>query len=103
VNTLRSPRLAGLREWQGKTYPATWPAILDLDTHERLVKLFADPSRRAHVVGRRRHLLSGVARCGKCGNPLYFAGNGKNAYRCVTGPGKGCGGSRSTRCSLTST
>jgi hypothetical protein len=44
------------------------------------------------VVGRKRHLLSGVARCGKCGNPLYFAGNGKNAYRCVTGPGKGCGG-----------
>jgi hypothetical protein len=44
------------------------------------------------VVGRKRHLLSGVARCGKCGNPLYFAGNVKNAYRCVTGPGKGCGG-----------
>jgi hypothetical protein len=56
------------------------------------VKLFSDPSRRAHVVGSKRHLLSGVARCGKCGNPLYFAGNGKNAYRCVTGPGKGCGG-----------
>jgi len=92
VSTLRSPRLAGMRQWQGKTYPATWPAILDLDTHERLVKLFADPSRRAHVVGRKRHLLSGVARCGKCGNPLYFAGSGKNAYRCVTGPGKGCGG-----------
>ena len=71
VKTLESPRLAGLREWQGKTYPAQWPAILDEDTHERLVKLFADPSRRAHVVGRKRHLLSGIARCGKCGGPLY--------------------------------
>jgi DNA invertase Pin-like site-specific DNA recombinase len=96
VNTLKSPRLAGLREWQGKTYPAQWPAIFDLDTHERLVKLFADPSRRAHVVGRKQHLLSGIARCGKCGGPLYPAGarKGKSAtYRCVTGAGiKGCGG-----------
>ncbi len=85
-----------MREWQGKKYPAQWPAIFDQDTHERLVKLFSDPSRRAHVVGRKRHLLSGIARCGKCGGPLYPAGArpGKAAtYRCVTGPaGKGCGG-----------
>jgi site-specific DNA recombinase len=63
---------------------------------EALVKLFADPSRRAHVVGRKQHLLSGIARCGKCGGPLYpyGASMGKSAtYRCVTGPaGKGCGG-----------
>jgi site-specific DNA recombinase len=96
VRTLKSPHLAGFREWHGTRYPATWPAILDVDTHERLVRLFADPSRRAHVVGRKRHLLSGVARCGKCGGPLYLAGAGKRSsphYRCVTGPaGKGCGG-----------
>ena len=96
VKTLKSPHVAGLREWQGQTYPAQWPAILDEDTHERLVKLFADPSRRAHVVGRKQHLLSGIARCGKCGGPLYpyGASTGKSAtYRCVTGPaGKGCGG-----------
>ena len=53
--------------------PRQWPAILDVDTHERLVKLFADPSRRAHVVGRKRHLLSGVARCGKCGQPAVLS------------------------------
>jgi site-specific DNA recombinase len=96
VKTLKSAHVAGLREWQGQTYPARWPAILDEDTHERLVKLFADPSRRAHVVGRKQHLLSGIARCGKCGGPLYpyGASTGKSAtYRCVTGPaGKGCGG-----------
>jgi hypothetical protein len=47
VGTLTSARLAGLLEWQGKKYPATqWPAIIDVDTHERLVKLFADPARR---------------------------------------------------------
>jgi site-specific DNA recombinase len=96
VKTLKSPHVAGLREWQGQKYPARWPAILDEDTHERLVKLFADPSRRAHVVGRKQHLLSGIARCGKCDGPLYpyGASKGKSAtYRCVTGPaGKGCGG-----------
>ena len=97
VNTLKSPRLAGLREWQGEKFPATWPAIFDTDTHERLVKLFSDPSRRAHVVGRKRHLLSGIARCGKCGGPLYnqepYAGKKEATYRCVVGPaGKGCGG-----------
>lgn len=96
VRTLKSAHLAGLREWQGKKYPAQWPAIIDVDTHERLVKLFADPSRRTHVMGRKQHLLSGVARCGKCGGPLYPAGAGKKNsahYRCVTGPGiKGCGG-----------
>ena len=48
VGTLTSARLAGLLEWQGQKYPATgWPAIIDVDTHERLVKLFADPARRA--------------------------------------------------------
>jgi site-specific DNA recombinase len=96
VKTLQSPHVAGLREWHGQTYPAQWPAILDEDTHERLVKLFADSSRRAHVVGRKQHLLSGIARCGKCGGPLYpyKASRGRSAtYRCVTGPaGKGCGG-----------
>lgn len=97
VNTLKSPRLAGLREWQGEKFPATWPAIFDVYTHERLVKLFSDPSRRAHVVGRKRHLLSGIARCGKCGGPLYnqepYAGKQEATYRCVVGPaGKGCGG-----------
>jgi site-specific DNA recombinase len=59
------------------------------------VKLFSDPSRRAHVVGRKRHLLSGIARCGKCGGPLYPGGNASRTpvYRCTTGPaGKGCGG-----------
>jgi site-specific DNA recombinase len=99
VQTLRSPRLAGLREWQGKTYPAQWPAILDVDTHERLVRLFSDPSRRANVMGRRQHLLSGIARCGRCGRPLYnrSAAGRAAAYACATGRlGRGAAGSRST-------
>jgi site-specific DNA recombinase len=50
---LSSPRLAGLRQWQGKKYPAQWPAIIDTDTHERLAKLLADRPRRAQVTGKR--------------------------------------------------
>ena len=50
VGTITSPRIAGLREWQGRKYPAQWPAIIDVDTHERLVKMFADPARRKHAV-----------------------------------------------------
>jgi DNA invertase Pin-like site-specific DNA recombinase len=34
--TLRSPRVAGLREHKGHHYPAVWPAILDRPTWDRL-------------------------------------------------------------------
>ena len=88
MSTLTSPRLAGLREWQGKTYPAQWPAILDADTHERLVRLFADPSRRAHVVGRKRHLLSGSPGAASAAARCTTGAHAERPrdYRCVAGP-----------------
>ena len=70
---LTSPRIAGLLAWQGQKFPTSdWPAIIDVDTHERLVKLFSDPARRKHVVGNQRHLLSGLAPCPKCGHGLKY-------------------------------
>jgi hypothetical protein len=68
VGSLTSARLAGLREWQSTKYPTTqWPAIIDVNTHERLVKLFRGPGPPVHAVRRPAHLLSGIARCPKFG------------------------------------
>lgn len=96
ARTLASSRLAGLLEFQGKKYQGDWPAIFDVDTHERLAKFLGDPSRRAHVMGRKIHLLSGIAVCGKCGHPLYIRPEGPDrplSYRCSQQPTNGaCGG-----------
>ncbi|HEV2372841.1 MAG TPA: recombinase family protein, partial [Streptosporangiaceae bacterium] len=99
IYTLKSARIAGFREWQGTKYPTTdWPAIIDTDTHERLVKLFADPARRRYSVRRMPHLLSGIATCPKCGKGLHYRRWSErqtaraDSYACVKGPGGGCGG-----------
>jgi len=94
VGTMTSARIAGLREWQGTKYPAEWPAIIDADTHERLVKMFADPARRKYVVRAQAHLLSGIAACPKCGRTMHYRNHTANGradqYACVAGP-YGCG------------
>ena len=94
VGTMTSARIAGLREWQGKKYPAEWPAIIDPDTHERLARMFADPARRKYVVRAQAHLLSGIAACPKCGRTLHYRNHTANGradqYACVAGP-YGCG------------
>ena len=98
VGTLVSPRIAGLREWYGQKYPTSeWPAVIDVDTHEQLVRLFSDPVRRKHVVGRQFHLLSGLAPCPKCGHGLKYRKfpahrNRADSYACIRGPGGRCGG-----------
>ena len=69
---LISPRIAGLREHNGEVVgKAVWPAIIDEATHDRLVGLLKNPSRRPLNYGRSRlHPLAGLVYCGSCGGRL---------------------------------
>jgi hypothetical protein len=69
---LRGAHLAGLRVHHGKTVRATWPAILDADTHESIVRFMADPDRHnSGFTGAIVHTYSGVLRCAVCDGPAY--------------------------------
>ena len=72
---LVSPRIAGLREHNGEVVgEAAWPAIIDRATHDRLVGLLDDPSRRRENFGRPRvHPLVGLVYCASCGGKMTTA------------------------------
>jgi site-specific DNA recombinase len=69
------PAEAGLREHNGEVVgDATWPAIIDRATHDRLVGLLDDPSRRRENFGRPRvHPLVGLVYCASCGGKMTTA------------------------------
>jgi site-specific DNA recombinase len=68
---LLSPRTAGLREHRGTIVAdASWPAIVDREMWERVVRLLTNPARRTTPVDRRQRLLTGIATCGSCGATL---------------------------------
>lgn len=87
---LRSYRLAGFREYQGELIPATWPAILERDTVDRLRRLLDDPSRRPGAPT--SSLLGGILYCKLCGGKLTAGKTttGSRRYKCKTPP-EGCG------------
>jgi hypothetical protein len=114
---LRNPRLAGLRTRGGEVVgPGPWPAILDNDTHERLVALLSDPARQQpNGSNQRKYLLTGLLFCANeipdpetggtriCGKPLYTqpSNSGKRGYVCRSGsPSYGCGRIRIAAASL---
>ncbi|MCL1869776.1 MAG: recombinase family protein [Promicromonosporaceae bacterium] len=67
-------RNAGLRRHRGKVVgKAAWEPIYDEDTHARVVALLTDPARTTGASNKgatRKHLLSGIARCGRCGHTM---------------------------------
>jgi site-specific DNA recombinase len=96
---LRSGRIAGLREHRGTVVgPAVWPAIITVEERDRVLAAMAakkSSGRRAP----QRYLLSGLVRCGKCGQTLYSSarrersGKETRRYVCLSGPDHGgCGG-----------
>jgi len=61
-------RNAGRRIHRGKDVgPAAWPPIYDDDTtHPRVKELLTAPDRRTQKGSTRKHLLTGLATCGRC-------------------------------------
>jgi site-specific DNA recombinase len=72
--------------------PAGWPPILDEATWRGVCAVLTDPRRRTNTGVARRWLLSGLALCGVCGDPVRSTSAGtvhgrptKPAYTCRTG------------------
>jgi hypothetical protein len=90
---LLNPRHAGRAVSKGKDYgEGDWPALIDPDVHDRLVMLLRDPGRRQTASTTVRYLLSGLARCGRCGERMFATTyTGKRdrymIYRCTAGKG----------------
>lgn len=90
---LVSPRIAGLRSHRGIVIgEAQWPAIVTPEQHRQLVAAFARKTPNGKRTPR-RYLLSGMLRCGKCGNKLFSsARRDSRRYVCMSGPDHGgCG------------
>ena len=76
------PTVAGLHAYRGQLKPAPWPAILERDVWERL-----RAARRERGAGgastsnEPRYLLTGIAKCGVCGDGTTVGSNGSGTLR----------------------
>jgi DNA invertase Pin-like site-specific DNA recombinase len=79
------PRYAGFRFYRDEILgKAEWPAIVPEELWHAVHDLLTDPSRRVRCVGR-KYLLTGIARCGKCGGTVATgvkARAGRVVYTC---------------------
>jgi len=95
---LCSGRIAGLREHRGEVIgAAVWPAIITPAERDRVLARMASRS-VTKTRSARTYLLSGMLRCGRCGNRLYSQARHSNPqnrvrrYVCLKGPDHGgCG------------
>ncbi len=95
---LGSGRIAGLREHHGQVIgEAVWPAIITPAQRDRVLARMAART-IAKTRAPRTYLLSGMLRCGRCGNRLYSQAryvnptNRVRRYVCLKGPDHGgCG------------
>ena len=66
-------RNAGVRQHQGKPLfdvAAKWEPLVSREDLEAVRALLSDPARRTTPGRARRHLLSFILRCGRCGGPM---------------------------------
>jgi DNA invertase Pin-like site-specific DNA recombinase len=89
---LLNPRYSGRVVYQGVPIPDTagqWPIILDAAVQERLAEVLRDSKRRQQHGTEAKHLLSGLARCGRSGcgavmyaSPMTSKGRRWQVYKC---------------------
>ena len=87
---LTNPAYAGLRVHRGEVVgEASWPALIDRAIFDAIAARYDDPERDKYRGGHDvRHLLSGTARCGRCGARLYQGHDrGRPVYTCRDGKG----------------
>lgn len=80
---LTRKRYAGIREYEGNDYPASWPAIFEPELWERIqytMKRRGESFARKQPVAR-KYLLTGLLECGNCGHSM----NGQTAKDRKTG------------------
>jgi hypothetical protein len=66
------PVYAGLVVYQGRVVGrGDWEPLIDEDTHRGLVAFLSDPARWPATTFERKHMGSGVYRCGRCDGLLY--------------------------------
>ncbi|MBE4719499.1 recombinase family protein [Pseudarthrobacter sp. AB1] len=97
INILKAPRIAGLRVHKGKVASkGQWPAIVSEDVSAMLRAKFAPGRSGGKRGGPRKHLLTGLLKCSKCGTGMVKSINGKSkkpSYRCPRNVGAAaCGG-----------
>jgi site-specific DNA recombinase len=91
-HVLLNPRNAGLRAYKREIITkALWPEVVDESTYRAAVAVLTHPGRRRAPIGGKA-LLTGVARCGVCGNgTTVHAGGGTTRgvrnYRCSASTG----------------
>jgi site-specific DNA recombinase len=96
-NILKAPRIAGLRVHRGKvSAKGQWEGIVSEETSAMLRARFAPGRSNGTRGGARKHLLTGLLVCSKCGTGMVKCVNGrskKESYRCPKSEGAAaCGG-----------
>lgn len=82
---LMRPVYAGLRSHRGQLYPGTWEPLVTREQHDRVVAMLSDTTRVMHRGTAARYLLTGIARCGVCGEAMFrLKSHGYDALACTT-------------------
>jgi site-specific DNA recombinase len=83
---LVNPQIAGMRVHKGEiSGEGTWPAIITLEQHKRLVSESIDGTTTTGTQS--KHLCSGIVKCGKCGKGVRFRSEKgrRPVYKCPDG------------------